>query len=223
MICWSAERRMTDYIDGRLRKSERSRLGKHLNECPSCSAHAEQLGSVRTALRELPDPALPDNLKASLRVHASREREAVILSHGSRLNHLWRRWKFRIDEFLRPLTIPATGGLVFSLILFGGLTFTISSSNPRVAYEVPVFYADHLSANLVPLELRSSVMLTFSLDGSGRITDYSVRDSSQSFVGDVARLQANNISLPAFPSVLALAQPINGDVSILFRPMVFRQ
>jgi anti-sigma factor RsiW len=132
MICWSAERRMTDYIDGRLRRSERSRLEKHLNECPSCSAQAEQLGYVRAALGELIDPTVPGHLRTSLRVQASREREAVILSHGSRWNRLWRRWKFQIDEFMRPLTIPATGGLIFSLILFAGLTFTISSSNPMV-------------------------------------------------------------------------------------------
>lgn len=223
MTCWSAERRMTDYIDGRLRKGERSRLENHLRECASCSARAEQLGSVRAALGELHDPAVPGHLKTMLRIQASREREAVILSHGSQWNRFWLKWKFRVDEFMRPLTIPATGGLVFSLILFGGLTFTISTSSPIVRYEIPVIYADHAEANLVPLELRSAVILTLSLDGNGRITDYSVRDSSESFVGDPARLQSNNIALPEFPSVLALAQPVNGDVSILFRPIVFRQ
>ncbi len=124
---------------------------------------------------------------------------------------------------MRPLTIPATGGLLSSVILFGALAFTIESNTHNVSYEVPVMYADHAAANLVPMELRSSVILTISLDGKGRITDYAVRDASASFVGDASRLQDNNISLPSFPSVLALAQPITGDVSILFRPLVFRQ
>jgi hypothetical protein len=92
-----------------------------------------------------------------------------------------------------------------------------------VSYEVPVFFAENSSANLVPVELRSSVMVTLSLDGNGRIKDYSVRDGAASFVGDPSRLQPNNISMPTFPSVLALAQPINSDISILFRPIVFRQ
>jgi hypothetical protein len=91
-----------------------------------------------------------------------------------------------------------------------------------VSYEVPVFYADRADANLVPLELRSSVVLTLSLDGNGRITDYAVRDGSASFVGDAARLQNTNISLPEFPSVLAVQQPVSSDISISFIPIVFR-
>jgi hypothetical protein len=121
------------------------------------------------------------------------------------------------------MALPATGGVLSSLVLFSSLTFTINSSGQIASYEVPVLYADRASANLVPLELRSSVMLTLSLDGAGRITDYSVRDDSGSFAGDAMRLQRNNISMPEFPSVLALAQPVNGDVSILIRPIVFRQ
>jgi hypothetical protein len=135
----------------------------------------------------------------------------------------WNRWRFRLDEIMRPLTIPATGGLLSSVLLFGLLAFTIGTTTRAVSYEVPVMYVDHTDANLVPVELRSSVILTLSLDGNGRITDYAVHDGNASFVGDAARLQYNNISLPAFPSVLAVAQPVNGDVSILFKPIVFRQ
>jgi hypothetical protein len=81
-----------------------------------------------------------------------------------------------------------------------------------------------MDANLVPLELRSAVIVTLSLDGNGRITDYAVRDGSASFVGDAMRLQqARNISIPEFPSVLALAQPISSDISIRFTPLLFRQ
>ncbi len=223
MICWRTKSRTTDYIDGRLRKSEESGLAKHLDECPSCSTWVEQMRSVRAALNEVPTVVAPSELSMALRVEASRERQAVVASHGSRFRRLWDQWRFRIDAVMRPLTIPATGGVVSSLILFGGLGFTAAGSNQMVNYEVPVVYADHIDTNLVPMDLRSSVMVTFSLDGNGRITDYSVRDSSTSFVGDPSRLQPNNISMPSFPSVLALAQPVTSDVSILFRPIVFRQ
>jgi hypothetical protein len=123
---------------------------------------------------------------------------------------------------MRPLTIPATGGLLSSLMLFGALAFTISTSTRGVTYEVPVLYADRVDPNLVPLQLRSAVVLNLSVDGTGRITDYAFRDESESFVGDAARLQYRNIALPEFPSVLALAQPTNRDISISFIPMVFR-
>ncbi len=222
MICWIAQRRRTDYVDGRLRPSERLRLEAHLNNCPSCSLRFEQMRSVHSALNGLPQPALPAELRTAIWVSASQERQAIVDHLGSPLTRIWNQWRSRVDEIMRPLTIPATGGIFSSLILFGALAFAIGSSGRIANYEVPVMYADRADANLVPLQLRSSVMLTLTLDGKGHITDYSVRDGSASFVGDATRLQDNNISLPEFPSVLAVAQPTNRDVSIVFRPLVFR-
>ena len=224
MICWMAKRRTADYVDGRLRKSERARLESHLNDCPSCSLRFEQMRSVRSALGSLSAPLSPARLSTALRVRASQERQAVVDRRGSRLTRVLNRWKFRLDEIMRPLTIPATGGLLSSLVLFGALAFAIGTNGRIVSYEVPLTDSDgHVDANLLPLQLQSSIMLTLSVDGNGRITDYTVRNASSSFVGDASRLPYNPISLPEFPSVLALAQPVNGDVSILVRPIVFRQ
>jgi len=223
MTCWNAKRRSADYVDGRLRDSERSRLESHLDQCESCSLQIEQVRSVRMTLQRLPGVSSPAKLKTALRVHASLERQAVLSSQGSRFARIWKRWKFRFNEIMRPLTIPATGGVLSSLMLFGALALAISTTSQIVQYEVPVLYADHVDATLVPLELRSSIMLTLSLDGHGRITDYSARDDYASFVGDASRLQYNAIALPDFPSVMAVAQPISSDIRILVRPIVYRQ
>ncbi len=103
------------------------------------------------------------------------------------------------------------------------LAANIGTTSREANYEVPVFYADRMDPNLVPVQLRSSVILTLSLNGSGRITDYAVQDDSSLFVGNVGRLQYSPISVPSFPSVLALAQPINEDISIKLTPLFFRR
>lgn len=223
MTCWSARRRVTGYVDERLRGTERVRMAAHLNSCERCSVEFEAIAAVRSSLQGLPRVVSPASLKTKLRVLASREQKAIAETRGSRLELVWRRWKTRLDEFMRPLTIPATGGLLSSVILFGVLAFTIGTTTRGVTYEVPVVYTDRLDANLVPVELRSAVVLTLSLDSSGRITDYAVRDGSASFVGNTTRLQYNNISLPEFRSVLAMAQPVSRDISIEFTPIVFRR
>lgn len=223
MNCWSARRRREDYVDDRLRTNERARISSHLAECRSCSLEYEQARSLRLTLRRLPEPKLPSNLRTALRVKASQERSALESRRGSRLAQLWESWLFRLDQLMRPITIPATGGLLSSIILFGALTLTIGTTTRAANYEVPVIYADQMEANLVPMQLRSSVMLTLSLDGKGHITDYAFRDRSNSFVGDATRLQYRNIAMPDFPSVLALRSPINRDISIEFVPIVFRQ
>jgi hypothetical protein len=178
---------------------------------------------IRKELLKLPQVRPPAELTTALRVMASHERQAVIQTRGSRWERWWRAWKFRLELLLNPVTLPATGGLFSSFVLFALLSFTIGRTTRVVAYEVPVIYADQNVANLVPVELRSDVIVTFSLDGHGHITDYSVNNGPESFVGNASRLQARNIPLPEFPSVLALAQPITRDVSIRFTPLVFRQ
>jgi Putative zinc-finger len=219
MTCWSTRRRSTDYVDGRLRGNEHSRVAAHLGKCDSCSRAIDDLSAVRSTLRDLRDPVVPGRLRTNLQIIASQERKAI---RNSRLERIWMRWKFRIHEMMRPLTIPATGGVLSSLILFAVLALTISTTGRAVGYEVPVFYTDKIDPNLVPVELRSSVVLTLSLDDKGRITDYAVRDGSGSFVGDPSRLQYNNIALPEFRTVLAMTQPVNRDISISFTPLLFR-
>lgn len=219
MTCWSTRRKSTDYVDGRLRGNDRTRMAAHLAECDSCSQTIDDLSAVRSTLRDLPPPVAPARLRTRLMVIASIERDAI---RSSRLERLWNRWKFRINELMRPFTIPATGGVLSSLILFAALAFMISTTTRAVAYDIPVLYADKLDPNLVPVELRSSVVLTLTLDGKGRITDYAVQDGSGSFIGDTTRLQYNNIALPEFRSVLAMAQPVNRDISISVTPLVFR-
>jgi len=224
MTCFSARRNSTVYVDGRLRDGERSRIAAHLRKCDPCALHFEQIASLRSAARELPEAVAPAHLTSALRVIASRERQIVEQNQGSRLRAMWNRWKFRMDDMVRPLTIPATGGLLSSFILFGALAFTIGTATRSVSYDVPILYADGTSANLVPLQLGSeAIVLTITTDSNGRIRDYAVRDGSDSFTGDPTRLHSNNIALPQFPSVLALAHPISGDIRISFTPLELRQ
>jgi hypothetical protein len=179
--------------------------------------------SVRSTLAALPVAKPPAQLRTALQVAASRERQAISEGAWSRVRRIWNRWLFRLDDAMRPITLPATGGLLSSLILFGALSFTIGTTTQVSNYEVPIMYADHWGANLVPLQLRSSVVLSMNLDGKGRITEYEVRDGSASFIGDTSQLQYNNIAVPDFPSVLAVAQPISRGISISFTPIVYRQ
>jgi putative zinc finger protein len=224
MTCFSAKRQSTVYVDGRLRDSERSRIAAHLSKCDRCASHFEQIASLRSAARELPEAVAPARLTTVLRVMASRERQIVHQNRGSQFRAFWSRWMFRIDNMIRPLTIPATGGLLSSFILFGALAFTIGTATQSVSYDVPLLYTDNEDANLVPLQLGSgAVVLTITTDSNGRIRDYAVRDGSDSFTGDTTRLHSNNIVLPQFPSVLALAHPISGDIRISFTPLEVRQ
>jgi len=222
MNCQSGNRGQ-NCVDDNVRDGELSQLDAHQLECESCELQSSDLRAIRSALQMLPPVASPKDLRTRLLVTASQERRLLLEEDGSRLLRLVRRWKFRLNEMMRPLTIPATGGLASSLVLFSALAFTILSSTTGVAYDVPVLGAGGVNANLVPVELRTAVVLSMSLDWNGRITNYVVKDGSNSFVGNPNRLESNNISLPQIPSVLAMAQPISSDIRISLTPIVYRQ
>ena len=222
MTCWSVKRRINDYIDGRLRGSELTRFEAHLSECGECELQIDEVRSIRSSLRSLPATEMPAELRVRLRVRASQERMVLLETNGSRLLRFWNTWKFRLNEMMRPITIPITGGFVSSVALFGVFALTFSTTTRVVAYDVPVIYASSMSANLVPMELQSSAVVTFSTDGSGRITDYAYSEGSKSVIGQTSRLQSNNISLPNIPNVMTIAQPMSSDIRITFTPLVFR-
>jgi len=222
MTCWSVHRRTTAYLDRRLSGPELARVEAHLRRCSKCELRLQDLSSVRSSLQELPKPKSPRDLRTELRVIASQERKLVLEADGSRLLLLWNHWKFRIHELMRPLTIPATGGLCSALVLFGALAFTIGNTTQGLAYEVPVIYSsNHIDANLVPIELRSSIVLNMSLDGNGRITDYAFHNDSRNVQGDPASLQHQNIEVPDIPSVMTRAQAVSSDIQISVTPMDF--
>jgi anti-sigma factor RsiW len=210
-------------VDGRLRKGELSRVEAHVAECRECAQQIHEIHDIRATLHQLRPVKAPSELRLRLQVEASRERKALIETNGSRFVRLWNYWAFRLDELMRPITIPATGGLFSSIVLFGALAFTIGTTTRGVTYEVPVMYAERGDANLVPVELQSSVVLTLSVNGNGRIIDYAVLDNAGSFSGDASKLQYNNISVPEIPNALRLAMPTSSDIRISFTPIIFRQ
>lgn len=223
MTCYSAKRQSTAFLDKRLRAREHARVAAHLYDCASCASYFEQVNSLRSGLHALPRVATPPGLKTALRVMASRERQVIEETHGERWKLTWNRWKFRLRVMLEPITIPAAGGILSSLILFGTLAFAIdTASQAAVSYEVPIT-DDDATANLVPVELNSKeVILTMSLDSDGHIQDYAVQDGAQSFTGDTARLQYNNIALPNFSGILAPTHLTTSDIRIRFTPIAYR-
>jgi hypothetical protein len=174
-------------------------------------------------MRQLPAASVPEQLQVSLRVIASRHRAELVRTHGSRLTAIWERWKFRLREAMRPVALPATGGLLSSMLLFGTFILTIGTTKRMVSYEIPLHDGDQLQTTLVPVELRThSVVLNMSFDSNGRIGDYAVDDPFCKFT---AGLQAHpaSISVPEFATVFGVSPRISGDIQIKFSPIAYRQ
>ena len=223
ITCQHAKRSSSAYVDGRLRSGQHLDVAAHLAECEACNSYFEQVVLIRTALGALPQPVIPQHLRTSLRVIASKEQASLVKSHGSRLQAIWDKWRFRLHELMRPLALPATGGLISSLLLFGTFILTIGTTTRIATYEIPLADESGFEADLVPVELRSQlVVLNMSFDRNGRIADYNVADPARRFNAGL-RAHPASITVPEFSTVFGVAQPISGDIEIKLVPLAFRQ
>lgn len=221
--CHEVKRYSAGYIDGRIRSVERSGIAEHLTKCSSCNSYFEQVVMMRSTMGRLPRPAVPAQLQTKLKVIASRERAEVLRTRGSRWNAIWDRWKFTLSDLMRPLALPATGGLLSSIALFGLFVLTFGTTATGSNYDIPLCGVSASEATLVPIELRTqSVTLNMRFDGNGRIGDYNIANQSGSYSsGMQAHLAA--ITVPQFSTVFAVARPVSGDIQIRFMPLALRQ
>ncbi len=221
--CNQAKDSSSAYVDDRLRSVERSRVASHLVQCESCTSYFEQVNSIRSALRELSKPAIPKHLQTNLRVLASKQQAELLQTRGSRFRAFYERWKFELNQLMRPVALPATGGLLSSMLLFGVFVLMMGSTVRVTSYDIPLTSVSGAEPNLVPVELRShSVVLNMSFDQNGHIGDYEMADPS---CKTTAGLQAHpaNISVPDLTTAFGGSRPFSGGIEIRFQPIAFRQ
>jgi hypothetical protein len=221
--CHQTKDSSSAYVDGRLRSQERLRVDSHLVQCESCTSYFEQVNLIRSALRDLSKPAMPKTLQTNLQVIASKQKANVLKTRGSRFRALYERWKFELEQLMRPVALPATGGLLSSMLLFGFFVLLMGSTVRVTTYEVPLAADSGSAPNLVPFELRShSVILKMSFDQSGRIADYAVADPDCKYTADLQAHPAN-ITPPDLTTAFGGTRPFTGGIQIRFEPIAFRQ
>src|SRR5579864_7194847 len=122
MTCWTARGRISAYVDNNLPANERQALREHLRACRDCALESREQLRLRQIVRSLPGRIAPADLTLRLRVAASRARVEV------RGPGRWPRFRDRLlltlDNLMRPLALPAAGGLCSAIFLFSTLVPT---------------------------------------------------------------------------------------------------
>jgi hypothetical protein len=178
MECRSARQRLSAYADGAVPAEERRLLKSHLNVCRECSLESERYGELRRKLRSLPQRVPPPDLTTRLRVVASKVRMETFSGASA-----WRRWRDRVQlslhNLMRPLALPAVGGLCSAVFLFStfvpmfksafamsvdpGDVPTMLVTKPMLKYMAPVAFANN-----------SDAVVDLQLDDQGQIVDFTI-------------------------------------------------
>lgn len=183
MNCREAQRYLPGYMDGAILVRDRAHLRRHLDSCGNCRRELERYHLLAAHLAKVEPIVAPADLAMQIRVRASRKR-----SSWAGIGELWARAHLIAHNILRPLAVPATGGVLTAIVVFVFVTQGMLMGMPVGAV------ADDLPLNLVqPAQLESlapfpvadigetvdhpnsgALLLEATLDAQGQVVYYKI-------------------------------------------------
>jgi hypothetical protein len=222
MDCSQVSSLLSQLADGHLIDAERRDALAHLDTCPGCARNFEQLLEVRTAVRALPARRVPPMLALSLRVIASRESARRRRYHGlmAALQAWGENFWFRLNGMMRPLALPAAGGLASAVLLFSmvmpnfqGLVRAHSNDVPTMLFTGATVISSHELVLGV-----DEMTLDVYVDERGRVIDYAFPDGSAQLNTAATRRQLeNSLLFTQFQPATSFGQPTAGWVRVSLR------
>jgi hypothetical protein len=211
--CLEIRHHFSDFLDGRCTVEARKSIRYHLSFCEVCQEQLEQWQSVREELRALPRRQVPPELALRLRVQMSQR------LHRNPLPPLW----VRLENALKPLLIPATGGVLTAVIcfcLFMGSHVVPITDTPDVTVQV---VTPARVQQLAPMDFNTGDngwVLVTQINAEGRVKGYRVL-SGQRSPADMRRLD-RMIYFSVFQPATLFGKPTDGDVVLSLRRITVR-
>jgi len=175
--CRSVRGNLWEYVAGSLAEAERNLVAAHLSDCPDCDARRVEARTMRMGLKSLPAHGLSPLLGTRLQVVASRERSRRLRRQdfAAWMKELGEELRLVFDNFLRPLAVPAAGGVLASCLCFGVIVDTLHVHQSYAA-DIPVgLYSQVAIENLSPFTVGDKdMMVLLSIDETGKVTDFTV-------------------------------------------------
>lgn len=165
--CTEIRSLFSSYLDDGCELVQIKSIRFHLDQCAACRLELDRLQTMQSDLRALPRRRMSSEQSLRLRVLLSRH------LHNDWLGRL----RVRLDNSLRPLFVPALGGVFAAVVLFG----LLMGSNVAP----PVTHPDVPLALATPPRLRELPLINFNtdddqlvflthVDAKGRVMSYEV-------------------------------------------------
>lgn len=136
MTCRRIERALPGYLDGALAAAERQRVREHADACDSCREVLQSYARLSSVLSRVERPAPPRGLSARIRLELARVRNAEPWYARA-----WSRISLTFQNFLAPVAVPTTGGLMSAVIVFAFMSQSMVNGVPRrgsISNDVPI-------------------------------------------------------------------------------------
>lgn len=220
--CQDVKSNLSAFVDGHVVESERQMVLAHLRACLDCRVRCEQLTAVRDSLHAVSPKRMPPMLAMSLRVAASREAARRRRYQGvlGRVRAWGGNFAFHASQLMRPLAVPAAGGLVSAVFLFTMVLTTYQGIVRAHVDDVPTILAT--GANVMSsLDLNvgaDNIVVDIYVDEAGRVIDYTFPEGYSALnTSATRRALENSLLFTRFQPATSFGQPVSGWVRVSMR------
>jgi len=194
-------------------------MERHLNTCQECALETERYFGLRDKLRSLPRPVPPPDLTTRLRVIASKVR----LEAAGGVSR-WDRWRDRVElslhHLMRPLALPAVGGLCSAVFLFSTLVpmFKSAFAMSTLVGDVPTTLTTQpMLKDTAPVAFANGdAVVDLQLDDQGRIINYTIVSAPGQQSAELQRNIENSLLFTEFWPATTFGRPVAGTIRISF-------
>jgi len=215
MKCAVAKKLMSCYVDGCVSRNQLAQMNEHVQTCPECAASFASMQRMQSLVASLGRKVAPPELALKLRVALSQE-----MANARRSR--WEMLRVRWDNAFRAIMVPATAGLVTTIIIFGVLiSFLYYPTRVRASNDVPTVLYTPAQLRSTPFEMTIGVSSAESLvveayvGPDGRVQDYRILSAPEDAEAILPQLK-NMLIFTTFQPATAFGQPTSGRVILTF-------
>jgi hypothetical protein len=215
MKCDKYKEMIFDSVEGDQRRHEE--LIAHCATCASCRRQVEDLSQVKHLVRAMPRHSAPREVGLAVRVEYSRQ---ASFTYGDRF------W-MGVENFLRPLALPAAAGVLLAILFFSVMLDTLWMSpalaNASDDVQLSVRTAPRSRPNnYLPIAMEGSynlpdepILVETRVDPHGRVVDFKVL-SGPSGPLVIQRLE-QVLYFTVFDPATSFGRPTDGKAILSFR------
>jgi hypothetical protein len=216
MECTFIQKLMSPFIDSMVTSQEAERVESHVEACEPCSRQLQSFISMRNLVARIEVPALPEDMVLETRVRLSQARN----------NNFLVRLENRLNYVLKPLVVPIVLGTSLTMLLFGFLLGSFSSTTTALAQErieepplYPLFQPVHTgNPNWIRFasndKQSNDLTIETHIGHEGRVIDYQVLSGPQN--PEVTSWIRQVLSLAQFTPATAFGKPVESQIILTF-------
>jgi len=226
MKCTTVQKNLAGYLDdaliGEERVRERVAVREHLELCGGCREELQRFRKLAVLLSRVPKSVPPADLAVRIKVAVAQAQQSQ--SWATRWRNFRDHAQIILENVFRPLTVPATGGLVSAMLVFAlvfqmivpGITVRAVENDVPINLMRPAKlvslsdYPETWAPEKHDVELSSphGLLVDVTVDAEGRMTDYQILSGPTS--SDLSRQVYQMLLFSRFSPMLSFGRPTAG-------------